>query len=414
MGLFDLNATLAETQAAPTGAGPRASLAQPTSDASGLPASAYKSVTVLPRTEVTAEGLRMVTPQKARYETVKKLGEGAFGEVTLAQDNDIERRVAIKRIRADMADEDTLIRFVGEVQSVGRLEHPGIIPIHDVGLDERGYFFVMKFIDGETLESVIAKLRAGDPSYLSRYSMEARTALFLQLCRAVQFAHSKGFIHRDIKPANVMLGAYGEVVLMDWGLAKKISDTGAHEEMYDRKPTGQDAFGTMLGHAIGTPAYMAPEQARGEHDRTDGRSDIYSLCAVFYELLTLRHYLPPVRSVQEVLDAVKTVEPMGPLAIHHRFAVPPELAWAVHKGLLKDPAQRYQSVGELCARLQAVMEGRAPVQCPCTGLKRAGGAWSDFIDRHPNLAVGGAVLAATSSATGLGVAVWALARALGG
>ncbi len=261
-----------------------------------------RSITVLPRVEVTGQGARITTPTKPRYERVKSLGEGAFGEVALAQDNDIERRVAIKRIKASALDEDSILRFASEVQSVGRLEHPGIIPIHDVGIDEQGYFFVMKYVDGETLESVIDKLRKGDPAYVSRYTMEARAQLILQLCRAVQFAHSRGFIHRDIKPANVMIGAYGEVVLMDWGLAKRISDTGAHDEMYARKPTGQDQFGTMLGYAIGTPAYMAPEQARGEHDRTDGRSDIYSLCAVFFELLTLRHYLTPKSSAKELLD----------------------------------------------------------------------------------------------------------------
>ncbi len=369
-----------------------------------------RSITVLPRVEVTGQGARITTPTKPRYERVKSLGEGAFGEVALAQDNDIERRVAIKRIKASALDEDSILRFASEVQSVGRLEHPGIIPIHDVGIDEQGYFFVMKYVDGETLESVIDKLRKGDPAYVSRYTMEARAQLILQLCRAVQFAHSRGFIHRDIKPANVMIGAYGEVVLMDWGLAKRISDTGAHDEMYARKPTGQDQFGTMLGYAIGTPAYMAPEQARGEHDRTDGRSDIYSLCAVFFELLTLRHYLTPKSSAKELLEAVKTEEPPGPIAMHHRFQVAPELAWLVSKGLAKDPAERYQSVGELCARIQAALEGKNPVQCPCTGLKRAGGEWSDFINHHPILAVVIAMLVAGFAVTGVAATLWAVVR----
>ncbi len=404
MNPFEMIASLGETQAAPSAAPlvPGAPTSQP-------PA-ATRSLTVLPRPEFSQEGMRLVTPGRTRYETVKKLGEGAFGEVALVTDNDIERRVAVKRIKRDMVDEDTLLRFVGEVQAVGRLEHPGIIPIHDVGLDENGYFFVMKYVDGETLESVIAKLRSGDASYRSRYSMEARAQLFLQLCRAVQFAHSKGIIHRDIKPANVMVGAFGEVVLMDWGLAKKISDTGAPEEVYNKKATGQDAFGTMLGHALGTPAYMAPEQARGEHDRTDGRSDIYSLCAVFYELLALHHYLPPTRNVTELLEFVKTKEPVGPIAMHHKYHVPPEFAWLVHGGLSKDPAKRYQSVGELCARIQMAMEGRAPVQCPCTGLKRANGAWSDFIDAHPIVAIAAAVFGAVFMLAGVVATVYALTR----
>ena len=378
----------------------------------GQPASATRSLTVLPRVVVTGDGeARMVTPTRPRYETLKRLGEGAFGEVALVLDNDIERKVAIKRIKANVLDDDTLLRFVSEVQSVGRLEHPGIVPIHDVGVDESGFFFVMKYVDGETLESVIEKLRAKDPAYLSRYSMDARAQLFLSLCRAVQFAHSKGYIHRDIKPANVMIGAYGEVVLMDWGLAKKISDTGAHEEMYARRPSGQDEFGTMLGYAIGTPAYMAPEQARGEHDRTDGRSDLYSLCAVFFELLTLHHYLKPKGGAKELVEAVKTEMPIaGPLAMHHRFQVPPELAWLVSKGLAKNPADRYQSVGELCARLVAVLEGKGPVLCPCTALKRGGGEWNDFIDHHPIVAMWVAVLAALFIVVGIGATLWAIVR----
>jgi serine/threonine-protein kinase len=393
------------TQAAPSAAGPVVGRSPvPPIDA------ASKSLAVLPRAQLTEAGMRLVAPGKSRYEVMRRLGAGAFGEVYLATDNDIDRRVAIKRIRPEALDEDAILRFTSEVQSVGRLEHPGIVPVHDVGRDDGGFFLVMKYVEGETLEDVIAKLRKGEPRYLERYTMEFRAELFIQLCHAVEFAHARGYIHRDIKPANVMVGPYGEVMLMDWGLAKKISETGAVTEMYDRKPTGQDPFGTLLGHAIGTPAYMAPEQARGEHDATDGRADIYSLCAVFFELLTLTHYLPPKRNVTEVLEAVKTEEPIGAIAIHHRFQVSPDLAWAVRKGLEKDRTRRYQSVAELCSRIQSVLEGKAPVQCPCTGLKRVNGAWGDFIDRHPNLAVCIALGFVLSAVTGVVNVVLLLSR----
>ena len=259
------------------------------------PTAAMRSLTVLPRVQIAGDQAHIVTPRKPRYERVKQLGEGAFGEVELAVDNDIERTVAIKRIKANVLDEDSVLRFVSEVQSVGRLEHPGIVPIHDVGCDDQGYFFVMKYVECETLESIIAKLRAGDVSYRSRYSMEARAALMLSLCRAVQFAHTRGYVHRDIKPANIMVGAFGEVVLMDWGLAK-------------------------------------------------------------------------------------------------------------------DPAQRYQSLGELIARIEAALNGDAPVQCPCTGLKRANGQWSDFIDHHPNLAVTAAVFGLYFVIAGIASTLWFAVR----
>jgi hypothetical protein len=216
--------------------------------------------------------------------------------------------VALKRLKPEWLDADSLARFAGEVQVIGQLEHPGIVPVHDVGLDERGYFFVMKFVEGETLEKVIERLRAGDREALAKYPHEARAQLFLQLCQAMQYAHNKGLIHRDIKPANVMIGPYGEVMLMDWGLAKRV---GTRDARLAPGQTATSAYNTMLGHAIGTPMYMPPEQARGEHDRCDARSDVYALCAVFFELMSLQSYLGPQRDVQQILEAVKSKPPPG-------------------------------------------------------------------------------------------------------
>jgi serine/threonine protein kinase len=352
----------------------------PSGSRASTPGGNTSRLAVLPRTVATDQGPQLVHREgQARYEAVKALGEGAFGEVELARDHDIDRMVALKRLKPDWLDADSLARFAGEVQIVGQLEHPGIVPVHDVGLDERGYFFVMKFVEGETLERLIERLRSGDPSALAIYSHEARAQLFLQLCQALQYAHNKGLIHRDIKPANVMIGPYGEVMLMDWGLAKRI---GTHDARLAPGQSNVSPYNTLLGHAIGTPMYMPPEQARGEHDRCDARSDVYALSAVFFELMSLQSYLGTKRDVQEILDAVKSQPAPGPLETHHRFGIPPEYAWIVWQGLQKDPEARIQSVAILAQRVRAALEGRGTVQCPCTGMKRASGAWSRFIDRH--------------------------------
>jgi serine/threonine-protein kinase len=357
-----------------------------------------RSAAVLPRAVTSPEGPQLVTPEKPRYEALKRLGEGTFGAVELVLDNDIDRLVALKRLKPDAHDADTIQRFADEIQIVGKLEHPGIVTVHDVGLDESGYFFVMKYCDGEDLEGLTRRLREGDREALARFPMEERARIFLAVCKAVAFAHAKGLIHRDIKPANIMVGRYGEVVLMDWGLAKRIDGPG---NAGGATRGGEAMGGTMLGYAIGTPAYMPPEQARGEHDRTDYRADVYSLCATFFEFFTLRHYLEPKADVNALLEAVKSEEPMSAIAMHHRHHVPPEYTWIIRRGLEKDPAKRFATVEELADRIQRAMEGRNPVECPCTGLKRANGQWSRFIDGHPYPALFLAALVATLTLSGL-------------
>jgi serine/threonine-protein kinase len=352
--------------------------------------------TVLPRVEMHGPEPRLVVDNRRRFEAVRKLGEGGLGEVTGARDNDIGREVAVKRLRAEVKSPAAALRFAEEVRTIGRLEHPNIIPIHDVGVDEHGdYYFVMKYVDGETLESIIDKLAAGDSTYHARYSFERRVQIFQGVLEAVAFAHSKGIVHRDIKPANVMIGAYGEVVLMDWGIAKNTRGEVAPSiggpmpthtlSTHARRGT---LFETRVGELVGTPAYMSPEQARGA--AIDERSDIYALSLLFHELLCLKHPLADKRTIEEMLHAVQHEPvPMAGLVSHPHQPLPPqELGWFVHKGLSKDPAHRYQSVDEMLDRLARRAEGTFPIQCPVTFSKRIVGGVTKFIDRHPFVAMG--------------------------
>jgi len=345
--------------------------------------------TVLPRLELVGNAPKLVTDNRRRFEERSLLGRGGVGEVVLAQDNDIERPVAVKRLLPELQRPAMVGRFVEEIRTLGRLDHPNIVPIHDVGTDADGrYHYVMKCVEGETLEDIITRLAAGDPAYHARYTIERRVSLFQGILRAVQYAHAQGVIHRDLKPANVMVGRFGEVMLMDWGLARRLRDDTQTELEGDlgrpsQTPTSPK-LRTMVGAILGTPAYMAPEQARGETAAIDERADIYALTVMFHELLTLEHYLADLQSIPETLAAVQSREVSDARGARSAFQppVPAEYGWFVVQGTAKKPAQRYRSVTEMIDRLQAIAEGKMPVQCMHTLMKRMSCEMAHGVDRN--------------------------------
>ncbi|MFK7986705.1 MAG: serine/threonine-protein kinase [Sandaracinaceae bacterium] len=352
--------------------------------------------TVLPGVE-RREGQKVLVPRdQPRYEVNKVLGEGGMGVVELARDADIGRKVAIKRLRSQAAASPTsLARFVEEVRTVGGLDHPGIAPIHDVGLDADGsFFFVMKYIEGETLEDVIKGLQAGDAELHRRMGFDQRVGLVLSVLNALDYAHSAGLLHRDLKPANVMIGRYGEVLLVDWGIARPIGGDPDPEPTEAVEETGDDDGRTRLvatraGALIGTPLYMSPEQARGVTAGLDARSDVFSLGMLMAELLALRHPLEGKRGVVEICGALQTFE-MPP--VHTPFwdhpqqpPVPSEYRHFLKKALALDPNDRYQSAGEMLAALTRVRAGDFAAQCPATFVKRMQYGSLGFVDKHPLL-----------------------------
>ncbi|MEZ4311513.1 MAG: serine/threonine-protein kinase [Polyangiaceae bacterium] len=344
--------------------------------------------TVLPRIEVRGEQAELVFDGKERFEKIRVLGEGGLGEVVGAHDHDIGRKVAIKRLKAEVRSPAALARFVDEIRTIGKLDHPNIIPIHDVGMDEQGdLYFVMKYVDGETLESIIEKLAAGDPQYHRHYTFERRVEIFRNLLEALAFAHDKGVIHRDLKPANVMIGKFGEVMLMDWGIAKSLKSGIPELPMVSgNTPPAPGAtaraFETQLGSLIGTPLYMAPEQAAGLP--TDERSDVYSACMLFFELLYLRHPFRDKLSLDEVLQAARTEEiPLQDRSNPHQPPVPAELMWLLRHGLKKNPHERYASVRAMMDILDRRADGEIKVECPVTAAKHMGMQSTRFVDKHP-------------------------------
>ena len=249
-----------------------------------------------------------------RYELGGVIGRGGMGEVRLARDTRIDREVAVKLMRGTDHDEVNVNRFFREARVQGVLEHPSVVPVHDLGIDAAGNpYFVMKRLAGVTLAQVIA---SQDAEVTARWPRRQLLARLVDICLAIDFAHARGVIHRDLKPANIMLGDYGEAYVLDWGLARLSADG---ESLEGVMPVTGDAGGeTQVGALLGTPGYMSPEQARGEP--VDRATDVFALGMVLYEVLA------GMSAVPLGLDAL----PDTLRAPHHRPSVraadtPPEL-----------------------------------------------------------------------------------------
>ncbi len=231
-----------------------------------------------------------IPPQVPGYVLDEELGRGGMGIVFRARDSEFARPVAIKVIRSSETCRSTDIqRFIREAQITGRLEHPGIPAAHRLGtLPDGRPFLAMKLVQGQTFAEVLAQ------NNLSEVERGKALHLFEQICQTVAFAHSKGVVHRDLKPSNVMIGAAGEVQVMDWGLAKVLGDSDV-ESAESATTANSLNLETQPGDIMGTPAYMSPEQARGEHDRVDARTDVFALGAILCQILTGRiPYEPPI------------------------------------------------------------------------------------------------------------------------
>ncbi len=240
-----------------------------------------------------------------RYKVMGSIGRGGMGVVHQARDLRIHRQVAMKVIKtASQFSRENVLRFVDEAQLTGQLQHPNIVPVYEIALDDQDeVFYTMKFVKGITLDDVLKGLRKGDEPMVKEYSLTALLDIFQKICDGVAYAHSKGVVHRDLKPDNIMIGEYGEVLVMDWGLAKRMS-SGLHDEhLSDAAPrdpevkaempdAGMREFQTLNGLIVGTPPYISPEAARGELDLITPQSDIYVLGSILYAILTLRPPYP--------------------------------------------------------------------------------------------------------------------------
>lgn len=290
----------------------------------------------------------------ARFVLSGRLGQGSQGVVFALRDRDAQRTVALKTLNGRDVERDDVSRFLHEVQITAQLEHPGVVPVHDVGvLPDGTVFYTMKRVEGVVLTDWLAG-RSGSASH--RFEV---IQLFLKICDTMAFAHSRGVVHRDLKPRNIMVGTYGEVLVMDWGLAKVV---GAAEPLLkahtDVQLSGMADHETIAGTAVGTPAYMSPEQARGQLDRVDHRSDIYGLGVMLYEMLSAAS--PYVRgdlrrTVAQVVGGQWKPIDQQPSCRD----LPRRLTAIVHKAMAHGQDARYQHVSELAGDLRSFLAGEA-------------------------------------------------------
>ncbi len=283
--------------------------------------------------------LPSTAPFRVRYRSDDVIGRGGMGIVRACHDSVIGRDVALKESLGDES------RFLREARVQAQLEHPSIVPVYDLGVEDGKPYFTMKRIRGRTLDEIAPSTPR--PRLL---------AYFASVCLAVDFAHTKGVIHRDLKPSNVMVGDFGEVYVLDWGIAKLWSDESSGRSL---PPPALDSKATATGDLVGTPAYLAPEQAGG--GKITPRTDVFALGAILYELLT-GQMLNEGRSAPDAV--AHALRPMNARASVRAPAadVPPELEAICVKATALDPSARYESVRDLHTALQAYLDGDRDVE----------------------------------------------------
>jgi WD40 repeat protein/tRNA A-37 threonylcarbamoyl transferase component Bud32 len=300
-----------------------------------------------------------------RYQVRQEIARGAMGRIVRAWDTELRREVALKILRERVTDSRLQRRFLEEAQIAAQLDHPGIVPVHELGLDAAGRpFFAMQLVRGRDLGELLAAVAGGEPGWTTTRVL----GVLLRVCEAMAFAHDRGVVHRDLKPSNIMVGRFGETYVMDWGLARVLGDGAlVADDSVDTLraaiagEAGSSPLLTQQGEVVGTPAYMAPEQSmRGA--AVGPAADIYAVGAILYHLLGGSiPYAVGNRSAEDVLAALRGGPP-APLP----HQVPPELRAICERAMARSPADRYPSMSALADDLRAFLEVRT-VRAYATG-----------------------------------------------
>ena len=316
--------------------------------------------------EIRAALAALPVKPRDRYKFLRTIGFGGMKSVLLVYDIDTQREVALA-IMPDFRERkvEEVIRFVQEAQLTAQLEHPNIVPVHDLGIDRAGApYFTMKYLQGRTLSNILHRLREGDPDTLEWYDLPRLLRIYLRICNAVSFAHSQNIIHLDLKPENVNIGEFGEVQILDWGLAKVIGDQEPETGSQDLSPEAARDYSrkslTLNGVAKGTPGYMAPEQAAGKNNARDQRTDVYALGAILYAILTFSSPLAGKQLAEMLRETIKgNIKKPREMRNPYR-PVPAALDAICRKAMALNADARYQSVADLKADISAYLAGYSP------------------------------------------------------
>ena len=355
------------------------------------------------------------------FQLLERIGSGGMGVVYRARQLSLQREVALKLIRPDqLYFPGVRERFQREVAIVARLQHEGVVRLYSYGEDQGLPWFAMERVPGVSLADVLTKCAGRSTKDLSGRDLAQLTGAdttevpagawfegswhdaclrVIELAaQALAAAHAEGVLHRDLKPSNVMVGRFGEVVLMDWGVARPVggSREGNAADPGTLVTSDGRASATSVGSLIGTPLYMSPEQARGQNDALDARSDLFSACVMFHEMLNLGHHrFEELNSLPALLAAVQSTEPAPVTRMFRGDAeVGSEYGHFLRRGLALDPAQRWSSASEMIEELHAILDGRCRVQCMATFSKRMSREAGRAVDRSPRLAI--AMMVATT------------------
>ncbi|MFO0763006.1 MAG: serine/threonine-protein kinase [Byssovorax sp.] len=336
-----------------------------------------------PPLPVLVEGAEIVDDITGpRYAAGALLGAGGMGEVRAVRDRRIGREVAVKVLHpgADTLGAESRRRFLREARVQGQLEHPSIVPVYDLETDPRGETrLFMKRVRGVTLEEVLRALASGDEEAARRFPRRRLLTAFVSVCRAVDYAHARGVIHRDLKPSNIMLGEFGEVHVLDWGIAKVRSapeieplragspaDLALGDTVEAAPRSGDASAPTAQGSLLGTPGFMSPEQARGDNDRVDARTDVFALGAVLFEILALEPLIQGVSALGRIEATLRLGADRSPGARAPSRDVPPELDVACVLATMPAPAERTATAGQLAEAVDRYLDGDRDL-----GMRRA-------------------------------------------